>query len=355
MRKSTRIILALLTVIGVASGLWYIQYSYTPAIAQITGVESIAEIVQIEAQGRSQYLIIRGANKSSPLLLVIHGGPGTPLTPLMRKHNAELEKDFVVVYWEQAGAGKSFVPFMELRPFTLERYVEEAKTVSEYLLSRSNRENLIVMGHSWGSLIGLSTAHKYPHLFRVFIGVGQNIDLVRQEALAYEFTLNEARKNADQEALAILQKMGPPKKGRYKGGEDSIRAQRSLLAFYNGDSTRYNIEEAYTEAVIRCAEYSWLEKSLFSWAISQSLEAAEKDIEPFNVFDSVPNLRIPVFFISGRRDANAALELVREYAEYLKAPHKELIVLEDSAHYPMLDQPSEFRKALLKVAEATRK
>lgn len=341
-------------IIGIASVFWYIQYSYTPAIPEITRTQSIAEVVQIEAQGRSQYLIIRGANKNSPLLLIIHGGPGTPLTPLMRKHNAELERDFVVVYWEQAGAGKSYVPFMELRPFTLERYVEEARTVSEYLRKRFHKENLIVLGHSWGSLVGLHTAHKYPDLFRVFIGVGQNIDSVRQETLTYEFTVNEARKSRDQEALAILHKIGPPEKGRYQGGEESIRAQRSLLARYNGDSTRYNIEEAYTDAVIQCTEYSWLEKAFFSWAISESLEAAEKDLRPLNVFESVPNLSIPAFFISGRHDANSALELVREYTEYLEAPQKKLIILEHSAHYPMLDQPEAFRETLLEIAEATK-
>lgn len=353
MKKSARIVAWLCGLVAIASAFWYIQQSYTPPIPNITEAGSIAELVQIEAQGRKQYLVIRGTNKTSPLLLVIHGGPGTPLTPLMRKHNAELEEDFVVVYWEQAGAGKSFVPFMELRPFTLERYVEEARTVSEYLLKRFNRDSLILMGHSWGSLIGLQTAYKYPHLFRVFIGVGQNIDLVRQEALAYKFTLNEARKSKDHEALKTLQRIGPPEKGRYKGGEESIRAQRSLLSRYNGDSTRYNIEEAYTEAVIQCAEYSWLEKALFSWAISESLHAAEKDLKPFNAFDSVPSLSIPAFFISGRRDANAALELVREYIEYLHAPKKELIVLEHSAHYPMLDQPTEFRETLKKIVEAT--
>ncbi|MDX1960458.1 MAG: alpha/beta hydrolase [Leptospiraceae bacterium] len=330
---------------------WYLQLAYTPSIVSLFGTNSIAEIVSIDVNGSSQYLVIRGTNIKSQLLLVVHGGPGTPLTPLMRKHNEALEQDFVVVYWEQRGAGKSFTLFMDLQPFSLDQYVEDTKVVTTYLLKRFEQKNIILVGHSWGSLVGITTARLYPELIRVYIGVGQNVHFTRQEKMAYDFTIEKATEANDKQALETLKEIGPPMEGRYSNGKDSILKQRKLLAHYHGDSTQYNIEEAYTKAVIESTEYSWIEKVLFTQGIKASLDAAEKDLKPFNIFQSVPRLAIPAYFISGNNDANASPKLVQEYVQSLESPKKEFILLENSAHYPMLDQPELFHSTLLNIVE----
>ncbi|MBU44585.1 MAG: hypothetical protein CMN76_15295 [Spirochaetaceae bacterium] len=351
--KARKFILPILPFLLI-SIVWYLQFSYTPAFRSVAGFESVSEIAEVEINGTRQFLVIRGADRKSPLLLVLHGGPGTPLTPLMRKHNADLEREFVVVYWEQRGAGKSYSLFMELHPFTLDQYVEDTRAVTNYLLDRFQRRKLLLLGHSWGSLVGLTAAHHYPDLYRAYIGVGQNIDFVRQESLAYSFTMEKAKHANDEEALNTLKEIGPPQHGRYPTGEQAIRKQRSILARYNGDSFRYNIEQAYTRAVIECTEYSWFEKALFTRGIQKSLQAAEQGLQPYNLFETVPQVKVPVYFVTGRHDANAAPQLVSEYFQKLRAPKKELLWLENSAHYPMLDEPEAFHRILLNISEASK-
>jgi hypothetical protein len=58
--------------------------------------------------GHEQYLFIRGANITKHVMLFLHGGPGSPEISFMKNYNTGMETDFIMVYWEQRGAGKSY-------------------------------------------------------------------------------------------------------------------------------------------------------------------------------------------------------------------------------------------------------
>ena len=60
--------------------------------------------------GLGQEVVVRGRDDRNPLLLVLHGGPGFAEMPLFTTYNAGLEDDFLVAYWDQRGAGRSFGP-----------------------------------------------------------------------------------------------------------------------------------------------------------------------------------------------------------------------------------------------------
>jgi pimeloyl-ACP methyl ester carboxylesterase len=64
---------------------------------------------------------------------------------------------------------------------TINQYVEDIRALSEWLIKKYNKEKVIVVGHFWGSVIGLLAVEKYTLLFEYYIGIGQVTVMVEDE------------------------------------------------------------------------------------------------------------------------------------------------------------------------------
>ena len=187
--KITIILFSLLLLIGLGlfCFIWFKSPGTPSPIVDPQGKvlpNSISLIEKIPVGGMDQYLVIRGEDADKPVLLMLHGGPGTPEFPLMRDPNLVLEKEFVVVHWEQRGAGKSFSPDIPVESMTTNQLIADAAEVSNYLRKRFKQEKIYLMGHSWGSFLGILTAQRYPKLFHAYVGIGQVASQYQAEKLS---------------------------------------------------------------------------------------------------------------------------------------------------------------------------
>ncbi len=125
---------------------------------------SLSEKSFIEIGGIQQGFFMRSENPENPVILFLHGGPGSPeLFMLIPTETSErLEKYFTVCYWDQRGAGMSYNKNLNSLTMTVEQMVEDTRQMTEYLKSRFNQEKIYLMGHSWGSYLGVETISKYP-------------------------------------------------------------------------------------------------------------------------------------------------------------------------------------------------
>ncbi|MGL5891038.1 MAG: alpha/beta fold hydrolase, partial [Bacteroidia bacterium] len=123
---------------------------------------SIAVIERVSIGGTEQAMIIRGHDVKNPVLLYLHGGPGTPEFAFIKKEFAELEKHFTICYWEQRGAGKSAKWKLPSEQVTLEQLVKDCGEVAVYLQQRFKTGRIYLLGHSWGTVLGAHSAKTYP-------------------------------------------------------------------------------------------------------------------------------------------------------------------------------------------------
>jgi predicted alpha/beta-fold hydrolase len=128
---------------------------------------SISEKAWIEVSGIKQGMFIRGENPQNPVILYVHGGPGTPMLQFIsalekRVKSERLEKYFTVCYWDQRGAGMTYSKSTDPATMTVEQMVEDTREVTEYLKSRFGQDKIYLLGHSWGSYLGVKTVEKYP-------------------------------------------------------------------------------------------------------------------------------------------------------------------------------------------------
>jgi pimeloyl-ACP methyl ester carboxylesterase len=321
----------------------------TPAIKS---ERSIASMEKVRLGGVEQWILIRGNDRSNPVLLFVHGGPGSAEMPVEHAYGGELEKHFVVVHWDQRGAGKSFHTDIPKGSMKVGQFVSDAQELVEVLRKRFSAPKIYLLGHSWGSLLGILTVSKIPDHFYAYIGMGQVVDMERNESISYQFVIDEARKHKDQTAIRDLESIGPPPYKNIAG----LGVERKYLNKFGG--VAYNPKKALNmyKLALQSSEYTPIDYLRYFYGALFSIENMWDEVLTYNLFKQVPRINAPVYFFEGRHDYNTPWPLVEEYYKFLDAPKgKTLVWFDDSAHSPMFEEPDKFNREMLRVLEETYK
>jgi pimeloyl-ACP methyl ester carboxylesterase len=175
-------LLALVVMAGLAA-LFLIPGS-TPRMDIRRHPNSLAVLEQVPVNDTQQWILIRSENATNPVVLFVHGGPGTSWLTLMRKNTQPLEKYFTVVNWDQRRAGKSFAAGRVDDEMTMGAFVDDLIALSSDLARRFHKNRILLVGHSWGSVIGVIAASRRPDLFSAYIGIGQMSRMAESDARA---------------------------------------------------------------------------------------------------------------------------------------------------------------------------
>ena len=166
---------------------------------------SLSEKVFVDVDGVRQGMFIKSRDVSHPVLLFLHGGPGMPEYFLDRTHPTGLENDFTVCWWEQRGAGLSYSSDVPPESMTTEQLIDDAIAVTDYLRERFAQRKVYLLGHSWGSFLGIQVAARAPERYHAYIGMGQVAHQQWSEVLAYRYELEQFRKAGDEKMVRTLE------------------------------------------------------------------------------------------------------------------------------------------------------
>jgi len=197
--------------------------AHTPAIPGPDGRPlpgSIAALESLELSGTKQWVLIRGTEATNPELLRLHGGPGAAEMPLVRRYNGGLEDHFVLVAWDQRGAGKSNPHGFDEAFMTFEQFLQDAHELTQHLKERFGQERIYLLGHSWGTQLGIRLAARHPEDYWAYIGVSQLVDQGRSTEVAHAWLANRLRGERRSRDLARLEALGPPP---YADHRDCVR------------------------------------------------------------------------------------------------------------------------------------
>jgi len=341
-------VFALLLGAGVAgfAVLWALSPGKAQPIVDADGVEipgSISTIERITLGGLDQGLIIRGVDATAPVMLFLHGGPGSPEYPALRRTNLGLEDDFVMVYWEQRGAGMSF-PGVTPEDLSLEKMVADTAELAAKLAVRFGQDKVFLMGHSWGSLLGMSTIRQHPELFHAYFGLGNVANQYAGEKLALDWARRRAEELGNPRAAAALAGLSLP--GRDADGGDwksYLLAQRRWLDQVGGGITHGGPGMATVMLwTLRTPEYRMRDKLNFFRGAMFSLDNLWRDVMEANLIETAGPIDIPVFFLQGAWDYQTPTPLARALFEATQAPVKEYVEFDNSAHSPIMEEPEKF-------------
>jgi pimeloyl-ACP methyl ester carboxylesterase len=314
---------------------------------------SLVEKNFIEIGGVRQGFFIRSENPENPVLLFLHGGPGSPELPysIAYELSERLEKYFTVCYWEQRGAGMSFSNALDPATMNVGQMVEDARQMTAYLQHRFNREKIYLAGHSWGSYLGIKIIEKYPENYLAYIGIGQISNQLESERLAYDYMLKLATEKNDKNAITKLKRYD--KNAPDFPDHDYLMAIRMIMNEYGIGMTHQNISMfQMVKNVMLFKGYTFSEKlnytkgSLFSL---QLFDEAMKD----NLIETSASLDVPVYFTQGKYDYVTSYALAHEYLDKLEAPAKAFFTFENAAHAPNLEEPEKFIQTVREILRTT--
>lgn len=303
------------------------------------------EKIFIEIHGAKQGMFLQSENAENPVLLFLHGGAGSPEIAFTQKYPTGLEKLFTVCWWEQRGAGISYNRKISPQEMTIEQMISDTIMVTQYLLNRFSKDKIYIMGHSWGSLLGVLTVQQQPELFHAFIGIGQVAQQDRSERLAYTYMLEEFCKRNDKKMIRWLKKFpidaGAPISIKYltvrsigmnKLGIGIMHSMTSMLDCFS--------------IVLGYKGYTLREKIKFLLGSSFSLKYLWDTVLQIDLIKQVPDLHVPVYIFQGRYDYQVSYVVARDYAKMLNAPIKGFYTFDNSAHSPCFEEPDRMCKIL---------
>jgi pimeloyl-ACP methyl ester carboxylesterase len=265
---------------------------------------------------------------------MLHGGPGDAISPWSYAVFRPWLKYFTVVQWDQRGSGQSYAK-SGTTGLSAAQLAKDGVELAGWLCTTLHKKKIIVVGHSWGSVLGLLMVQARPELFSVFAGSGQvGADAATATKVGYEQLVKKAAQVDDARAIRELRDIGPPPWTR----GNAFGVQHKWANFFEGADLF--LGEMLGLALV--APGSSI-KDINAWWDG---ELATGEVLGFT---PVPrgNFRVPLVVIQGAEDVTTPTVLAREWLQSIQAPHKEFVTIEGAGHFAMFVKRDEFLRLMV--------
>ena len=310
---------------------------------------AVDSLEAIQAGGTTQWIRIRGADASGPVLLLIQQGPGLPMINETRRfeHLLGLEQAFTVIYWDQRGCGRSLRKRQDREGISLEKMAGDTVSLLDFLRHRFGGKTYVA-GFSFGATLGAYAAAQRPDLVATLIAVGMDVDGAAAGRSAYDFARAAARQRGNRRAARQLQAIGPPPHLTSKQFATRVRWATNFGGVTTGE-TYPSLVRGLLASLVRSPDYSAGDVLRTVRGITATQAALLPELATMDLAATVPRLDVPVVMVQGRLDQVAPGAAAQRYASALQAPSKQLVWFEKSAHTPHLEEPAKFRDLVIGV------
>lgn len=306
----------------------------------------------VEIGGIQQALYFRGQNIDNPVILWVHGGPGNSMMPFIHLYQYEWEQDFTVVNWDQRNVGKTYLandPEAVMQTMSAERVLEDVHEVTAYVKQQLHKDKIILVGHSWGTVLGTMAVQTYPRDYSAYIGVAQVINMADNERVGYEKTLEMARASKDQNAIKALEAVAPYPPIKF--GPDYVANMKIVRTYQSKYGLSVNMSFGNIIGILATPYNSFaeLKNAMFN---QENVINSQGDVLRFLVDEADirtygASYPVPVFYIMGENDYNSPYLPAKQFFDEIEAPDKRIFSIPDASHLPFLDNKAEFNRVLL--------
>jgi pimeloyl-ACP methyl ester carboxylesterase len=307
---------------------------------------------EIELNGRRQWVSVRGPGLA-PLLLFVPGGPGASEFPQRRRYLRDLERDWLVVDWDQPGAGRSYQRNHTPAGFSLKALVDDGVALVELLAGDYPDRPVVLVGHSFGTVLGVRIAERAAQHLAAYVGASQVVNWALQEERSYDWALQEARRTDNRKAEAALDQLGRPIGGNYATGTAGVTSQRRWLGTLGGVAADPRFVPLWALSVFTSRGYPLTAKLNYLKAMNRSMDLLWRHLcDEVDFRRDVTVFPVPVHLFAGREDRITDLAQIEEWFNALEAPAKRLIVVDVAAHLNLYEKPGHFVSFMNEVRES---
>ena len=319
-------------------------------IGAINTPNGIEESYAVRIGGIDQWISVRGKDRNNPVILLVHGGPGSAELAIGWTFQRGWEDYFTVVQWDQRGAGKTWAindPETVIPTLTVDRMSQDVVEVMEHVRQKLGKEKVILLGHSWGSIIGLKAAMERPDLVAAYVAHGQVVNMQRNEEEGFRLTLSAAREDGNDEAVLALEALEP-----YPGEltVERIGDERTWSNHYGGLAAYRDNASAWFRAMRLSPDYDEAVLNGYDAGSLASITALMPELRKVDM-DGITQSEVPVFLLNGRQDFTTPASASDAWFDALEAPVKGRYWFDHSAHLAFMEEPG---KVLMTVVTCIR-
>lgn len=309
------------------------------------GENGIDVVKKVSIGGIDQTILIQGEDTTKPVLLVLHGGPSLPLPGVSSRgsdytivtNTKQLVKNYVLVFWDQRGTGKSYHKSIPQASMNLNQFVLDTIELTDLLRAEFDREKIFIAGHSWGSIIGLMAVSRHPEKYYSYVGLSQVVNWTENDRLGLIWAKEEAKKRNNNRAYRELTSAGePPFTQSFEQWALLRKWQRKFgTLVYTDEHIKHPGLSKITMDMLRSKEYSLNDMINTFYRGFQLIYTVDfiRELPLIDFVETVPKVDLPVTFIHGAKDVHVFGKLVEDYFEKLEADQgKQLIWMDKSGH-----------------------
>ena len=304
----------------------------------------VDSLEQVSINGSRQWIYLAGAQRENPVLLWLDGGPGGSEVAWVRRYLGPLHQSFTVVCWDQRGTAGSYRTDKDT--LTVEQYVDDVIVLSDILAKKFGQEKIFLVGHSWGSVIGLLAAQKRPDLYHAYIGAAQHINSIENDSIGWQMILDGATCEGDEKTVSLMEKMGPPpytkqnKDGSVVPDGDAYYEVLKRLYHYSPPAPADKGFDSM--GMFLAPEHNLWSKINLVRGLVRGVKLVYPQLAFLDMEEEVQRLECPLFLINGRYDMTCVASISERWFHKVTAPSKRLLWLEHSGHNGVFTEAKPF-------------
>jgi len=323
---------------------------------RICSPNGIDEKIFVSINGQKQYVFIRGENINNPIILNLHGGPANPDAFFTYEFAKEISDDFTYVCWDQRGCGRTYYKNKDIDPknetVDFEQVLKDVDELVNYLCKRFKKDKVIIMGHSYGSFLGVHYVFKYQEKVESYIGIGQFVSIVDTQEKNYNEIIDLAKN--DNKKLDKITNAYKKLKDNFNL-DNFMNFQRLATTYFHANIPKLKQKNKFNLIVsspdLEINDIRWL---LGIFNLKKYYSRNKKLLDCMlsaNIYDAGTKFSVPMYFISGEYDKVCSVDLLREYYETIIAPTKKLVLMKRCGHSPQIDAHISFAIELKKLLQ----
>lgn len=297
-----------------------------------------------------QYVYEVGQGEGLPVAIFLHGGPGFSYTD-QADTIVGLADKVNLLFWDQLGAGQTYEANPSVEPNMTDLQASLADLV-DYAKSRYGVDQVGIIGHSWGSALGSTYVRDNPDDVAFYVGIGQVVTPVEDEAVALSQTRDLAADSGREDLLDQLNEISadypnPDEFLTLAYDAAILRVVQRELGLGTADFAQYLPLLLSGQAERLSAEdQELLDRMLLNQRLYRELLTTD-------FYEAGLEFGVPFYLISGENDIQVPRSQAEDLIEDVQAPSKEMIVIPDAGHTPMIDQEEAFIASMTTIIDET--
>ncbi len=308
--------------------------TWTP---KISGEAGISELREVQINNSSLGIMVRGNNRDNPIVLFVHGGPCCSEIPYATKYQDLLERTFTIVHYDQRGSGKSYQFGTDYSKVTASAHADDLIALTKYIEDYLHQEQVILIGHSYGTYIAMMAAAREPNLYSAYVGIGQMSNTIDSELDGLQKCIEAAESAGNKSDAARLREL------EASVAQGQGITPREYVRKYGFAARGIDEDEDYLKGFLFGSEYNLLDAIRFYVASGTYQDALIMEALHTPISGLVTEVNVPAYFVMGKYDGMTSPTAAEEYLNRLAGDFtRQMVLFEDSAHYPQFEEKEKF-------------